>query len=205
MGIYCQNVVLSLNDQNWRLSRKYRCLYCKAFSVPFMRAEIIHSKQYSQIRISSLKKYLPSYKRDTFKIPQLLSVIEESFKLISVIKLSGRLFGNKICIYVDSLKRNLGLKYCDIYQRMIYCALSNLRSKFVEEMPNYYNLLVPYLSEYDMRYSNSLSIIQVDTKNCFYRTMISMSYVQEIFHNLCLPIYFIDVTFHKTQMPTMVF
>ena len=72
-----------------------------------------------------------------------------------------------------------------------------MRNKFIDEIPTYYLMLVEYLAKYIDKHETALSIVQVDTNDCFYRVMISIPHVVEIFNKICLPIYFIDGTFYR--------
>ena len=113
-------------------------------------------------------------------------------------KLSEYLFDNKNSVDVQMLKDNLGLEIYDINPRMLHRAISKLRTVFVNEISNYYHLLIPFLTEYNEANPDTLSIVQVDTKNYFYRIIVSMPHVKEMFYKIRIPIYFIDGTFHKT-------
>ena len=83
--------------------------------------------------------------------------------------------------------------------RMSTRFIATLRSKFVEEIPNFYHLLIPYLKEYNNDNPNTSSIVQVDSKDCFYRTLVSIPHAKEIFESNCLPMFFIDGTFHNNN------
>ena len=79
---------------------------------------------------------------------------------------------------------------------MLPRVIANLRSKFVDEIPNFYHLLITFITEYNEANPKSLSIVQVDAKNCSHRTIVSIPHAKEIFDHNCIPIFFIDGTFH---------
>ena len=79
-------------------------------------------------------------------------------------KSSGHLFDNKILLEIQILQDNLGLDVNDSSQRMIYRAISKLRTDFVDEIPNYHHFFVPFLAEYNEANPDTLSIVQVGTK-----------------------------------------
>ena len=153
--------------------------------------------EYYEIVIALHIQHSVSCNRNNANIPKLGTIIEEYSKLISTVKLSGHLFDNKNSIDVKMRKDNLGLEIYDINPR-IHRAISKVRTVFVNKIPNYYKLLIPFLTEYNEANPDTLSIVQVDTKNCFYRTIVSIPHVKHLFGKTCIPKYFIDGTFHET-------
>ena len=82
-----------------------------------------------------------------------------------------------------SIKDNLGIENGDISRQMINRVIDSICTKFVGEISNYYHLFVPYLTNYKKKYQWTLSIVQVDEKNWFYRTVISILNIESIFKN----------------------
>ena len=61
-------------------------------------------------------------------------------------------------------------------------------------------MLVTFLSHYNEVYPTTLSVIQTDHNNCFYRAIISIPNVTNVFNSSCLPMYFVDGAFYKSGL-----
>ena len=81
--------------------------------------------------------------------------------------MAANFYDNKKKIDIKLLKDNFGLKIYKVDGRMLQRVIASLRSKFVKEIPNFYHLLIPFITEYNDANPNSLSIVQVDSKKLF--------------------------------------
>jgi hypothetical protein len=128
-----------------------------------------------------------------------MTIIEQSPKLIKLVRTASNYYDNKNKMDIQLLKDNLGFKIHNLEDRMLTRAIVNLRKKIVEEIPNFYRLMISYLKDYNNENPNSSSIVQVDSNNCFYRTLVSIPHAKEVFDSNCLPMFFIDGTFHNNN------
>ena len=145
IGLYCENVIVRPTNYNWRHNKYYYCGHCKEFNLPFQCACTMNDTDFYEIVIDRYTKHSASCNRQTTKIPCLGPIIEESPKLISIVRTAGNLYDNKSKIDIQLLKDNLGLQVDNIDGRMLPRVIANLRSKFVDEIPNLYHLLFPFI------------------------------------------------------------
>ena len=127
-----------------------------------------------------------------------IHIIQENQFLIDLIKTTNYGTDQKKEHDCQMLLSTIGVYDFNIASRTLNRANTNLRTKFVKEFVNYYNMVVGYLKVYVQIHPSALAVVQSDTNGCFYRLMVSIPNTKTLFEMTCIPIYFIDGTFSKT-------
>ena len=207
IGLYCDDVILNPKNFNWRKYRIYVCQHCNKFELNFqvkpINIEDENTNDKGEIYVMNVEKYKDhsnGCNRRTEKIPSMMAIIEQSPKLIKLVRTASNYYDNKNKMNMQLLKDNLGFMTYNVEDRMLTRAIANLRKKFVNEIPNFYALMIPYLKEFIKKNPSAGSIVQVDSNNCFYRTLVSIPHAKKVFQNNCIPMFFIDGTFHNNNL-----
>ena len=210
IALYCDDVIVNPKNFNWRACKTYICQHCTAFRLHFQvkstnnkrDVDVETANEKGTFYVLNIEKHIAhsnGCNRKSERIPTMMTIMEQSPNLIKLVRTASNYYDNKNKMDIQLLKDHLGFKINDVENRMLTRAIANLRKKFVNEIPNFYTLMIPYLKEYINNNPNSSCIVQVDSNNCFYRTLVSIPHATEVFENNCIPMFFIDGTFHNNN------
>ena len=125
-------------------------------------------------------------------------IIEENDAIITAIKETELANTNKKEFDKTMILSMVRLDKFDIRSRTLNRSLASLRERFAAEIPNYYNMLIPFIKRYCSEYKEASAVIQADKNDCFYRVVVSIPNATMEFKKFCVPVYFIDATFYQS-------
>jgi hypothetical protein len=161
MGVIGDQRIINPTDTHWRKSRHYRCMNCSSFKLHFEQDEDNDSND--EIKFMLKERNIVYHNSDCTVTNKTLSkgihIIQESQFLIDLIKTSNYGTDPKKEHDCKMLLSTIGAYDFNITSRTINRAIANIRSQFVKEFVNYYNMVVGYLKVYVQTHPSALTVV----------------------------------------------